>query len=179
MKLVIKNINFFFVILIIFTLNEASAHGPSRQKVNQTIDINASIENVWEIVSSFKNFNWNSDIKNIEVGSNEIGSERVLKFNNGSVVKQKLEKIDDTKKIVSWRIIETDNQKLPVNSYAAKIILKSVDSNITKVTYKAGFYRGFMGNDPPDELNDESSKKKVTEFIKNALIGLKKIVEKN
>ena len=36
-----------------------------------------------------------------------------------------------------------------------------------------------MGNNPPDELNDESSKKKVTEFIKNALIGLKKIVEKN
>ena len=50
---------------------------------------------------------------------------------------------------------------------------------ITQVIYKAGFYRGFMGNDPPEELNDENSKKKVAEFIKNSLDGLKQIAEKN
>ena len=80
---------------------------------------------------------------------------------------------------MSWRIIETDNKFLPVNSYAAKIFLKSKDPKITQVIYKAGFYRGFMGNDPPEELNDENSKKKVTEFIKNSLVGLKQIAEKN
>ena len=116
-----------------FSITDVFAHGPSRQKVNQTIDIDASIESVWKIVSSFKNFKWNSDIENIEVASNEIGAERVIKFSNGSKVKQKLEKIDNTKKMVSWRIIETDNQKLPVNSYAAKIILKSV--TLTKLSY--------------------------------------------
>ena len=36
-----------------------------------------------------------------------------------------------------------------------------------------------MGNDPPEELNDENSKQKVTEFIKNSLDGLKQIAEKN
>ena len=36
-----------------------------------------------------------------------------------------------------------------------------------------------MGNDPPKELNDETSKKKVEEFIKNSLKGLKEIAEKN
>jgi hypothetical protein len=36
-----------------------------------------------------------------------------------------------------------------------------------------------MGNDPPEELNDENSKKKVQEFIKKSLEGLKEIAEKN
>ena len=37
----------------------------------------------------------------------------------------------------------------------------------------------FMGNDPPAELNDENSKKKVQQFIKKSLMGLKEIAEKN
>ena len=45
------------------------------------------------------------------------------------------------------------------------------------VNYKAGFYRGFMGNDPPESLNDENSKKNIAIFIKNSLKGLKSIAE--
>ena len=47
-----------------------------------------------------------------------------------------------------------------------------------KLTTKLDFYRGFMGNDPPEELNDENSKKKVSNFIINSLKGLKNIAEK-
>ena len=36
-----------------------------------------------------------------------------------------------------------------------------------------------MGNDPPPELNDENSKKKVKNFITNNLKGLKEIIENN
>jgi hypothetical protein len=35
-----------------------------------------------------------------------------------------------------------------------------------------------MGNDPPVELNDVNSKKKVKAFIESALKGLKSIAEK-
>ena len=66
---------------------------------------------------------------------------------------------------------------MPVNSYAAKIFVKTSDNGKTIVNYKAGFYRGFMGNDPPEPLNDENSKKKVSIFIKNSLKGLKSIAE--
>ena len=79
--------------------------------------------------------------------------------------------------MVNWRIIETNNSILPVNSYSSKIFVKSKDGK-TLVQYKAGFYRGFMGNDPPPELNDENSKKLVKNFITENLQGLKKIVEK-
>ena len=36
-----------------------------------------------------------------------------------------------------------------------------------------------MGNDPPEELNDENSKKKVSSFIKDSLKRIKKIAESN
>ena len=42
--------------------------------------------------------------------------------------------------------------------------VKNQSDGSTEVNYKAGFYRGFMGNDPPEELNDENSKKKVSNF---------------
>ena len=168
-----------FSILSIFILNpfESLSHGPSRQKVSETISVKASAEKVWEIVKNFKDFKWNDDIKNCSASDNQIGSERTIEFVNGSLVKQKLEKLSDEKLMIGWRVIETDNKMLPVNSYAAKVFIIPKDDNTTQVKYKAGFYRGFMGNDPPEELNDENSKKKVENFIKKSLNGLKKFAE--
>ena len=167
----------FFVILL---FNQSSlAHGPSRQKVSLKLDIKAPASKVWGIVSNFEEFVWNEEVEKSESNGNNVGSERVVSFKNGSKIKQKLEKINAEKMMVSWRVIETDNKALPVNSYAAKIFVKSVDSNTTNITYKSGFYRGFMGNDPPAELNDENSKIKVTKFIEGNLKGLKRIAEGN
>ncbi len=169
----------FFLIFSIFILSplEGFSHGPSRQKVSESITVNASAEKVWEIVKNFKDFNWNIDVKNCSASDNKIGSERTIEFINGSILKQKLEKLDDKKLMIGWRVTETDNKMLPVNSYAAKIFITSKDDNTSQVKYKAGFYRGFMGNDPPEELNDENSKKKVQNFIKKSLNGLKKFAE--
>ncbi len=170
---------FLTVFVFAFFVNDSFAHGPSRQKVSLTVEIDAPAEKVWKIVSNFKKFNWNKNIKNSKADSNEIGSERIINFQDGSVVKQKLEKVDSEKKMVSWRIVETDNKVLPVNSYASKIFIKADGDSKSSVTYKSGFYRGFMGNDPPEELNDENSKQKVKVFIKDNLQGLKKVAESN
>ena len=172
----LKNSTILFVILLLST--PISGHGPSRQKVSESIEINATSDEVWKIVSDFNNFNWNKSVEKTSASSNDVGAERIIFFKSGESIKQKLEKIDESKMMVNWRIIETDNKVLPVNSYSAKIFVKQTD-NKTKVTYKSGFYRGFMGNDPPSELNDENSKKKVKIFIVENLNGLKKIIEKN
>ena len=173
-----KSIKSFVFFIALFLINSSDAHGPSRQKVSESIEIKGTVEDVWKVVSNFKNFSWNKNIKNIKAEGSEVGAERVLNFKSGEIVKQKLERIDKNKLMVSWRIIETDNKVLPVNSYSAKIFVKS-DNNKTVVQYKSGFYRGFMGNDPPTELNDENSKKKVQSFITENLKGLKDIIEKN
>tara|TARA_Y100001980_G_C14542482_1_gene320857 strand:+ start:1413 stop:1943 length:531 start_codon:yes stop_codon:yes gene_type:complete len=168
---------FFLIILIVFFNNEVNGHGPSRQKVNEKIEINADPEKVWGIVKNFMKYDWNSSIQKVIAENNEVGAERKLEFDGGKFVKQKLEKLDETKKLISWRIVETSNEIMPVNSYAAKIFVKESKNGKTLVNYKAGFYRGFMGNDPPESLNDENSKKKVAIFIKNSLEGLKSIAE--
>ena len=170
---------FFLIVLIVSFNNSADGHGPSRQKVNEKIEINTNPDKVWEIVKNYMKFDWNSSVKKVTAENNDIGSERKLEFEGGKFVKQKLEKIDETKKLISWRIIETSNDVMPVNSYAAKIFVKESENGKTIVNYKAGFYRGFMGNDPPEQLNDENSKKKVSIFIKNSLEGLKSIAESN
>jgi|TARA_B100000287_G_scaffold359247_1_gene351224 carbon monoxide dehydrogenase subunit G len=168
---------FFLIILIVSFNNNVYGHGPSRQKVNEKIEIDANPEKVWEIVKNFMKYDWNSSIQKVIAENNEVGAERKLEFDGGKYVKQKLEKLDEAKKLISWRIVETSNEIMPVNSYAAKIFVKESENGKTLVNYKAGFYRGFMGNDPPESLNDENSKKKVAIFIKNSLKGLKSIAE--
>ena len=44
---------FFLVISIVSLSNNVNGHGPSRQKVNENIEINTKPEKVWEIVKNF------------------------------------------------------------------------------------------------------------------------------
>ena len=47
----------FFLIVLIFSFNNnADGHGPSRQKVNEKIEINTSPDKVWEIVKNYMKF---------------------------------------------------------------------------------------------------------------------------
>ena len=98
----------FKFIVTILTLSFFSvhvlAHGPSRQKVSENIVINASPQKVWSIVSNFKQFDWNNNIKSTIADNNQVGSERTLEFTNGSLVKQKLEKNNNDKKIIDLRV---------------------------------------------------------------------------
>ena len=69
----------FFLIVLIFSFNNnADGHGPSRQKVNEKIEINTNPDKVWEIVKNYMKFDWNSLVKKVTVENNDIGSERKL-----------------------------------------------------------------------------------------------------
>ena len=173
--MIFKNLKFCAYFLCIFFVSfETISHGPSRQKVVEKIVINAELSNVWKIVSNFSDFSWNPLISSTDSDGNEIGSLRKITSKNGSNISQTLEKLDEEKKMISWRIKETDQKLLPVNSYQATLILKDQEGKV-EATYKAGFYRGFMGNDPPEELNDENSKKK----LRNLLAQHKKTSKQN
>lgn len=166
------------IVLFIFGIfHHLPAHGPSRQKVVQKIEINGNLSDVWEIVSNFSDFTWSTMVSSSESDGNDIGAIRTVKSKNGSIFSQTLEKLNNEKKLISWRIKDTDQKLLPVNSYQATIVANE-NNGIVEVTYKAGFYRGFMGNDPPEELNDVNSKRKVYEFIDASLKSLKDKIEK-
>ena len=78
----LTRILFIFTFLIL-NFSTTYAHGPSRQKVSESIEINASIEDVWKIISNFRVFNWNQNIKQTIADNNQVGSERILEFKSG------------------------------------------------------------------------------------------------
>ena len=172
----------FFSLIFVFVLliNDIHAHGPSRQKVVQKIELDASPEEVWKVISDFTKFSFNKDVTSVSSSGKEVGSKRELIFSDKKKISHSLEKFDETKRKITWRIIETDNDILPVNSYSAMLMVteKKGVKNKSVLMYKAAFYRGFMGNDPPENLNDENSKKKVISFVKKNISGIKSIVEK-
>lgn len=151
----------------------AFAHGPSRQKVVEKIEIDAPAAKVWEIVGNFQDLNWHPAVAKTEgTGGNAVDAKRKLTLKNGGVIEETLTKYDADGKSLSYKIDAVDVKVLPVNNYAATISVKD-DGGKSVVEWKGAFYRGFMNNDPPPELSDEAALKAVTEVYKTGLAALK------
>lgn len=155
----------------------ASAHGPSRQKVTETVEINAPADKVWEVIGDFQDMGWHPAVAKTEgEGGNEAKATRVLTLGSGGVINETLLKYDPEKKMYKYEISDVDVKVLPVNNYSSMLSVTGEGDKST-VTWKGAFYRGFMNNDPPPELNDEAAKKAVTDVYRSGLDGLKKKIE--
>ena len=54
----------------------ALAHGPSRQKVTESIEINAPVDKVWAVVGNFQDINWLPIVAKTEgTGGNDVHTE--------------------------------------------------------------------------------------------------------
>ncbi len=156
----------------------AQAHGPSRQKVSEKIIINAPPEEVWAAIADFDSIaDWHPAVASLVTqGGNQPGATRILTLGNGGVIEEKLEKYQSEKMRYFYRITKVAPEVLPVNSYSAWMIVTPVDEG-SQIEWKGAFYRGFMGNDPPPELNDEASKAAVSGVYKAGLENLKAAIE--
>ena len=170
----------FLLSFILFSFCDISAHGPSRQKYIEKVEINASPQEVWKTIRKFDKYDWHPDVESFTADGNEIGAKREITFKDGSKISHSLEKLNTEKMMITWRITKTNQDMLPVNSYSSVLKVTESKDNPQKavVTFKSAFYRGFMGNDPPEHLNDENSKKKVIIFIKKSIDGLKNKLER-
>lgn len=164
--------------MLIFTTS-AIAHGPTRQKVTETIEIEASAETVWAVIQNFGDATWLPmvDESSADQNNNE-GSIRTLTLANGAQVIETLKKYDNEKLMYKYRISDAthDVNVLPVNNYSATLSVKANGDN-SIVTWKGAFYRGYPNNDPPEELNDEAAVNAVTALYKAGLAGLKELIE--
>jgi hypothetical protein len=155
----------------------ALAHGPSRQKVVEKIEINAPADKVWAIVGNFQDLNWHPAVAKTEgTGGNEKGAKRKLTLKNGATIEESVEAYDAAGKSIKYRIDNVDVKVLPVNNYSSTITVKDVGGK-SEVEWKGAFYRGFMNNDPPPELSDEAGVKAVTDIYKSGLTALKTKLE--
>lgn len=157
----------------------AQAHGPSRQKVTETVEINAPADKVWAKIANFQDMSWHPAIEKTEgkntegKGGNDSGATRTLTLKGGGVIEESLEKYDAAEKMMMYRIVNVDVKTLPVTNYSSWLSVKAGDGGKSVVEWKGAFYRGYPNNDPPPELNDEASKAAVTKVYRTGLDALK------
>ena len=153
------------------------AHGPSRQKVTETIEINAPVEKVWAVMGNFQDMSWHPAVAKLEgKGGNDVNATRKLTLTSGGVIEEQLDDYDAKAHVYHYEITKVDPKVLPVNDYSSRLTVEG-EGNKSTVTWWGAFYRGYMNNDPPPELNDEASKNAVSGVYKAGLEALKKKVE--
>jgi len=151
----------------------AFAHGPSRQKVVEKIEIDAPADKVWAIVGNFQDLSWLPPVAKTEgAGGNAVDAKRKITLKSGGVIDESVTKYDAGGKTIAYKIDAVDPKVFPVNNYAATITVKE-EGGKSVVEWKGAFYRGFMNNDPPPELSDEAGVKAVGDIYKSGLAALK------
>lgn len=156
----------------------AWAHGPTRQKVTETVEINAPVDKVWKVVGNFQDMSWLPIVAKTEgQGGNTVNATRTLTLKNGGKVEEQLDRYEPEDHMYAYEITKVDVKVLPVNDYSSHITVEADGDNKSTVTWWGGFYRGYMLNDPPPDLTDEVAVKAVTDLYKTGLAALKKKVE--
>jgi len=177
-----KHLHYLLAILLLSICSTTYAHGPTRQKITETVDINAPAAQVWDVIKDFGNANWLPMVVDTESeGGNTKGATRVLNLAPDVNVYETLKKYDAEKMMYSYKIpVDTHDVKiLPVNNYSSTLSVTATGDNSSTVTWKGAFYRGYPNNDPPEELNDEAAVKAVTALYKAGLAHLKQSIESN
>jgi hypothetical protein len=156
----------------------AEAHGPTRQKVTETVEINAPPAKVWAAIGDFADMSWHPAVAKSEgQGGNAVDATRVLTLAGGGTIDEVLYKHDAAAMSYSYRITRVEVSVLPVTNYSSTITVKPLGADRSLVEWRGAFYRGYPNNDPPPELNDEMAVKTMTAVYRAGLDQLKKTLE--
>ncbi len=160
-----------------FAAAPAFAHGPTRQKVVETVTIDVPAAKVWAIIGDFDALkNWHPAVASSAADKgNEEGSVRQVKLKDGGALTESLESWDAAKMKYSYRA--KDGGALPVTNYTSTISVRD-DGGKAVVEWRGAFYRGYPNNDPPPDRNDEAAVRAVTAVYQAGLANLKTIAER-
>jgi len=114
----------------------------------------------------------------------------VLTLKDGGTITEELKKYDEKGLSYAYKITDISTAKtithsgteekvpvFPVDNYAASIDV-TANGDTTTVSWKAGYYRAYMNNNPPAEMNEEAANTAVTSVLKAGLENLKALAEK-
>lgn len=158
----------------------ASAHGPSRQKVEMSVTLDASPDEVWQAIGQFDDMSWHPAIASTEMvpegspADQPDVSTRVLhlKADAGDpTITEQLMAIDPAKRMYKYMITEVAVEVLPVTNYSSTLQVNDKDGK-AEVVWKSGFYRGFPNNDPPAGQTDEDAVAAITGVYQAGLDAL-------
>lgn len=158
----------------------AFAHGPTPQKAKATIEIQASVNQVWALLKQFDAIaKWHPELKH-STGDGQLasGGSRTVTFNNGGELTDELDFYSEQDHEYSYRLKKENPAVFPVSSYSVTVqVLPGASDNSSQVVLKSRFYRGDTGNNPVPEQNDEAAVKAMNDFFTHGLSGLKKALE--
>lgn len=173
--------------LLLFT-GMVNAHGPVRGKMTATVVIDAPAAKVWEVIKNYNDMSWHPSIKSVEGGNNEKGAIRKLTLANGGTITEELKSHDDSKMSYKYKITDMSSTGtikhagqdeeipvLPVGNYAAELSVADKGGK-AEVEWVATYYRAYVNNNPPAELNEEAADKAVTDVLTTGLKALDKKV---
>lgn len=186
-----KKLTVIFALVLYWFAVSAYAHGPVRQKTSQSIKINAPADKVWNIIKNYDDLSWLPAIASVSAkGGNAEGAIRELTLKEGGTITEELKKYDAAKMMYAYKITEMSTKEtithsgqeekvpvLPVGNYAADIQVKADGAN-AEVVWKAGYYRAYMNNNPPSQLNEEAANSAVEHIFSAGLANLKALAEK-
>ena len=155
----------------------ALAHGPTPQKVSQSITIKASPDAVWRVAGDFAGIGkWHPAVAKAEGSGSKDGGTRKVTLKSGGTLEESLDEYKPEARTYSYRMGEPDLKALPVSSYSATFTV-SPEGDGAKVEWMGRFYRGDTGNEPPENLSDEAGKAAMNTYFSEGLKGLKAAVE--
>ncbi|GJE45677.1 SRPBCC family protein [Methylobacterium soli] len=165
-------------LLLALAATAALAHGPTPQKIDQSITIAASPEAVWDMLGPFDRIaDWHPDVARSEgSGGNQEGATRRVTLRAGGTLAEGLDEWKPEARTYSYRMSDPDLTALPVSSYSATITV-TPEGGGAKVAWIGRFYRGDTGNEPAEALSDEAGKAAMNRYFADGLRGLKAKVE--
>lgn len=152
----------------------ALAHGPSRQKVTETVLLPASPDEVWAVVGDFGDLSWFPMVTAVSLPADapvKSGLRRTVTWANGEETVEVLTKWQPDQRSYSFRTVEDNIKALAVTNYSGVLAVHDQDGQAL-VEWIGAFYRGYPNNDPPPDLDDEAALRTVTEAHRAGLDAL-------
>jgi mxaD protein len=182
-----KKMSIFVSLALLLFTGVAAAHGPVRGKLTVSISIDAPAEKVWDIIKDYEDMSWLPAVESTKADKGNVkGSSRVITLKDGGTITEELKKYDADKMSYKYKITDMSTVKtiqhagkdedipvVPVENYQATITVKA-NGNKSDVTWVATYYRRYVNNNPPAELNEEAADKAVTGILTDGLTNLAK-----
>lgn len=163
---------------LLLATTTAFAHGPTRQKVAESITIDAPPQAVWQRIKDFSGLHtWHPAVASSETtDGNQPDSRRTLHLGGGGTIVERLTKYSDEEMRYSYRM--EDPGPVPVSNYSSTISVAPGNPGGSLVEWRGAFYRGDPNNDPPPERNDDAAVAAITGIYQAGLRNLKDLVER-
>jgi len=146
--------------------------------VVETVDIDASPDEVWAEVGNFDGMaNWHPAIASSQIvagENNRAGAARELQIKDGPAVIDELVALDDAQRSYIYRLVDSP---LPLTDYLAKVTVKP-NGEGSEVIWSVTFRRKNAADNVPDEESDQAAIGLLSSVYRGGLDNLKQMLDK-